>query len=506
MSIETIQEIRKGGEKLIKTLNGELYLNLAGLKRESNLEAIYKSHPDFREPDLFFSLRDRIPEDKEEKKVEAHCGVPLLLGFLARSSVGSKTAKAIDKILSTETEETIQVEKRRIPYRAAFAELRKEPKRTRREEIDKRRKEIVLKLNPFFLESLDRMEEASAELGFPSYISLCDEMEKLELSQLEEKAKLFLNDTEYVYRDLLSWFLFKRMELKLKDAKIHDLYYLFNSFELKANFPKRDLKSLAETLLKEMNLEIGENIKADLEERKGKTWEAFCIPIETPENIVFSIHPVGGIEDYESFFHGLGSALCYGYGEREDDFEFKSLREPASVETFAQLFKNLVFQPKWLKRHLKSDTNSDFLRFLYLRKLMTVRHYSGKLTYEMALHKDGDYKAKSHFYKETLQGATLSEHSEADYLVDMKPFFHTACGELGRTASRLKASIVEVWLENHLRERFDEQWWRAKEAGDFIRKMWQEGGRITSCGISERLGFEGLDLTALLASFQEILG
>lgn len=503
MSRETIQEIRKGGGELLKALNRELYMNLAGLKGGSNLDGIYKSHPDFREPDLFLSLKGITPGDKEAGENRSSS---LLLGFLARSFLGGKTARALDRVLSIEAEETIHIEKRRIPYRAALGELKREPKRTRREEIDKRRKEVVLKLNPLLLESLDRIEEASVEIGFANYISLCDWVEGLELPRLEEMARLFLNDTEYAYRDLLSWFLSKRMDLKLKDAKIHDLYYLFDSFELKANFPKRDLKSLAETLLKEMGLGIGENIKADLEERKGKACEAFCIPIEPPEDVVFSIYPVGGIEDYESFFYGLGRALCYGYGERGDDFEFKSLREEASVEVFAQLFKNLVFQPKWLKRHLGSDTGRDFLRFLYLRKLMAIRYYSGLLIYDVALHRNGDYKSEPRFYRETLQGVTLSEHSEADYLVDVRPLFHSTLGDLGQTASRLKASILEAWLENHLRERFDEQWWRTKEAGDFMLKMWKDGGRITSFEISERSGIKGLDLAALLAPFKEILG
>jgi hypothetical protein len=129
---------------------------------------------------------------------------------------------------------------------------------------------------------------------------------------------------------------------------------------------------------------------------------------------------------------------------------------------------------------------------------MKIRYYSGKLIYEMALHKDEDFKSKSDFYKQMLQTTTLCEHSEADYLVDSKPFFYTAI--------YLKASFVEPVLRSYLRERFDEQWWREKESGDFIRKMWQEGGRITSQEMSRRLGINLFDLSPLKTTFQEVLG
>jgi hypothetical protein len=288
------------------------------------------------------------------------------------------------------------------------------------------------------------------------------------------------------------------MELKLKDAKSYDLDYLFNSFELRANFPKTDLRTITEGILGEMNVETGEKIKADVELRRGKTSEPFCMPIEPPRSITFSIHPVGGVEDYESFFYSLGSALCYGQVEHDDDFEFKCLRESTTVEIYAYLFKNLIYQPKWLIKYLKAESHIDFIRFLYLRQLMKIRYYAGKLIYEMALHKDEDFKTKSDLYRQTLQNTLFCEYSGTHYLIDVKPYFYTA--------SCLKGIIVEASFRNYLRENFDEQWWREKEAGDFIRKIWREGGRITSHEISKRLGVNPFDLSPLMASFREVLG
>ncbi len=490
MASDTILEIRKDGERFLKALNQELYRNLAGLKEESNLKAIYKSHPTFADPDVFFSVKDILPRDEEEKK-----GLKLILNFLAHSFVESKTAKFADEILTIETRDEILLDYKTIPHRSAWAEIKREPKRVRREEIDKKRIETVLRLEPLFLKVFEIIHSAASELGF-SYTSLCDEIEGLNLSEIEEKARLFLKDTEYVYRDLLRWFLLKRMELKPKNAKWHDICYLFNSFELRAEFPKRDLKALARRLLDEMGIETRDNIKTDLEERRGKISHSLCIPIEVPQNIMLSIYPVGGVEDYESFLHELGIALLYEYRNVEDKFEFRRLTESTSAEVFGFLFRNLLLQPKWLRRYLKLDADSNFLRLLHLKQLMMIRHYSGKLIYEIFLHKDEDFKSKSDLYRQILKEATFSEHSEADYLNDVDPFFHSA--------SYLRSCIIEAELKLYLRENFDEEWWREKEAGGFIRKMWEEGGRITSEVISKRAGFEQLGLAPLLGFFREV--
>jgi hypothetical protein len=492
MSRDTILEIRKDGEGFLKALNQELYRNLAGLKEKANLKAIYKAHPIFGDPDVFLSVKEISPKDEEEEK-----GLKLILGLLARSAIESKMAILRDEILKTEAGDEIRVDYKTIPYRSALAEIKREAKRMRREDIDRKRRETVLKLEPLFLKALEIAHGVASELGF-SYINLCNEMERLSLSEIEEKAKLFLKDTEYVYRDLLKWFLMKRMELKLKDAKWHDLSHLFNSFELKSEFPKVDLKALSRKCLDEMGINAGEGINADLSNRRGKTSHPFCIPIEVPQNIMLLIYPIGGVEDYEAFFHALGIALMYGHRNPEDGFEFKRLMESASEEVFGLLFRNLLLQPKWLRRYLKLYVGSDLLKFLYLKQLMMVRCYSGKLIYELSLHKDEDFRGKSDFYKQMLKEATLSDYSEEDYLNDVGLFLHNA--------SYLRGYIIEAELKWYLREKFDEEWWREKEAGDFIRKMWKEGGRITSQEISKRAEFEQIDLMPLLQFFGEIFG
>ncbi len=286
------------------------------------------------DPSVFLSVKNITPRDEEEKN-----SLSLIRSFLVRSVLGSKIRDLTDKVREIEAKAEITLEETKIPYRAAWSEIKREGRRSRREEIDRKRRDIVLNLNPDYLRVFEIMHGTSLELGFESYIRLSNEIEKLDLDELEKRARPFLKETEYVYRDLLQWFLDKKMGVGLKDAKRHDLSFMFNSFELKGNFPKRDLLGIAKRCLQGMDIQINDNIKLDVEKREGKTSRAFFSPIEVPNKIMIVIYPTGGVEDYESFFHELGHALHYGHAAPDDEFEFRRLREVAESEVFAFLFE-----------------------------------------------------------------------------------------------------------------------------------------------------------------------
>ncbi|MGH7901358.1 MAG: hypothetical protein ACRENZ_06430 [Thermodesulfobacteriota bacterium] len=86
MSTETINGIRLEGEKLLRSLNSELYLNLVGLKKACNLAKIYRSHPAFSEPDLYMSLKDLTTNDEDEER-----SLRLLKSFAAVNFIESRT-------------------------------------------------------------------------------------------------------------------------------------------------------------------------------------------------------------------------------------------------------------------------------------------------------------------------------------------------------------------------------------------------------------------------------
>jgi hypothetical protein len=493
MNQDAITEICEASARLLEELNLEKYYNLSGLKSGSNQEGIFKKYSEFSDPGPFLSIKESQPHDETEASE-----VRLILSFFAKTFLEGRSAKSIDQILNAEFRASILHGKRSIHYRSVVDEIKNEPKKSIREELDRKRVEVVSRVNPKYLKLFEAFNRNSEELGFPTYKKLCDDTDSLELGRLSEHAKVFLRDTDYIYRDLLKWFVLKRMEMKLGDLTLNDLRYLFSSFELRENFPQSPLLLIANRLFSEMGIEITNNLKIDSEQRGGKISESFCIPLEVPNKILCSINPIGGIENYESLFKTLGKALCYAHTEPEGSLVFRMLRDPTYLEIFSHLFKNLIYQPKWIKRYLRHDPGSDFLEFLYLRELNILRNYCGKLAYEFLIHENIEHKDRSEHYAQTLREATLANHDQTDYLIDISPFFYSAV--------YLNASFIEVSFRSFLREVFDEEWWRKREAGNFLLNLWRHGGRITCSDIAEKCGLTEIDSTPLVTAFQDIFG
>lgn len=486
-----VKEICEASDKLLRELNHEKYNNLSGLKSKSDLQGVFKNHPDFKDPGAFMSTEEIQTLNETEE-----AGLKLVRAFLARTFLEAGSANLRDQILNTESGAVITCDTRPVSYRSAIDEIRNETKRSNRERIDRTRREIVLSLNPLYLKLFEALHRGSEELGFPTYLNLLDYTEGVGVIALGIKARRFLTDTDYVYRDLLRWFLRKRMELKQEELTVNDLHHLFSSFELREKFPKSMAAVIAGRIFAEMDIEVTRNLKIDCEKRYGKISGSICLPSGVTNRVLCSINPIGGIEDYESYLETLGKALSYTHTEPDAPFEFRMLRDSTCLEVPSQLFKNLVYQPMWIKRYLKDDPGRDFLEFLYLRRLSTLRYYCGKFIYESLVHESLEQREISEHYADTLKEATLAKHDKADYLIEIEPFLFSAV--------YLNAAFLEVSLSAFLRDTFDEEWWRIKEAGNFIVNLFKDGGRITSRDLAKKCGLKEIDSTPLIISFQNI--
>lgn len=493
MNGDTRRRIRREGEKLLRALNRELYLNAAGLKQSADTRAIFDSHREFEEPELFRSARETGSQDKDGKP-----GNRLLQAFLAGSYLSAKTSRSTDDILSFETKESITADRKTIPFRAVEAEILSEPKKHKRDEIISRREEKSKKLLPLLRQKLALITEGSEELGFSDYGSLRSETDELDIMQLSEHAALFLKDTEYVSKDMLGWFLGKVMDLKLKDASLYDLSYLFNADELKGYFPTRDKTFLTGRVLEETGLTPEGNITLDEEKRKGKKSGCLCFPLDPPREIAITLYPAGGVRDYDSYFKALGRSLCYAFTEPEDDFEFRFLREEALVMVFSELFGNLVYEPKWLRKYLRIDAEGDFMKFLNLRRLMSVRITAGRTVFESGMYRNPDMEEMPGRFREIMENASHCKANESEYISGLSCPLASAC--------RFNGLLLEPALVNYLRENFDEEWWRIAPAGDFLKDMWCEGGRVSAKELSRKIDSGAPDTVMMSEVFEKVLG
>lgn len=486
MSEDTLTHLRVQGESLFSSLQREYRSNLTGLSKKSGVEEIFNSHREFAEPELFLSLNEKL---NSEEDTEA--GLSLLRAFLADMFILGRTASLSDKVLSLEASTTVNIGKKKIPYRSAFQKILGSPKKKKRDEIESRRIEAQEDLISPLKEIIYESAGASESLGFPNLKKLEEHTELGDTGALAQDARLFIRDTEYVSKEMLDWFFMKHLELPLKDSSATDLSFMLNSFELKGGFPDKEYFVPAARVLDDSGLVNSSDVPVDSKKRSGKATGSLLFLTSPPSEMAVSIFPAGGPTDYEAYLGALGSALSYAFTDRDDNFEYRCLRDPVHTEIFSELFKNLVFERKWLDRYIDSEKGDDFFKLLFLRRLMYARSAAGTLIYETLLYSGENLDNLPDIYKEIMQEALHVQVSERDFLKiagAIKPM---------RSFSRFKSILIEPALSKYIKESFDEEWWRVREAGDYLRDIWSKGGR---CGSEEISGLSCFDGTCDLLS------
>lgn len=453
------------GERLLGKLSDRLWKELAGKKPETGLAEFMRGYSDFGESELFRSVWDFSPDGEE-----GGAGRLLAASFLGEMFILSRAASLEDAV-NNALSETFSSGGRTLSLRSIHAELARQPKRGKRELALRAGKPAQQKLNTLLRKKLDAMTECAQALGFGDYGELAEKTSGLAHGNAAEEAKAFLADTEYASRDILTWFLTKRLDLKRSQAEEHDLAFLLNSGELKGNFPKRDMISFSRPLLEASGLTPEGGITYDSERRPGKVSDGVSIPLDPPIKTGISIYPVGSVRDYEHFLGSLGRALSFMFTEREDYLEFRWLRDAAVESIFDSLFRGLIYEPRWLAKYLRIDEEGDFRRLLGLRRLMAARYIAGLSVYETDLFKNSETEAMTEHY-ERIMGAAL--HCRIDAGGCLRPLTG-----LTRASSAFYGVASDPALSNHLRERFDEEWWRVPEAGEYLKGLWRDGGRIT---------------------------
>ena len=141
--------------------------------------------------------------------------------------------------------------------------------------------------------------------------------------------------------------------------------------------------------------------------------------------------------------------------------------------------------------------SDEFVRSVMLARLVTVRRYVAKLSYENRLHLSDDLAAASLQYSECQTVATHFKTEPEEFLFDLDDGFYSA--------SYLRAWAFEVSLREYLKTKFGSQWWASKRAGDFLKEIWETGDRYTADEMASQIGVGTISFELLIEEFNSTL-
>ena len=479
ISVFDLDDYRRRSERFLEEISREHYLHLAGHKPELEIDQIYSAYADLFERAAVEELRVLPGEDGRAARS--------LLHFAFDGHLGRESTKLEEELASLEASLEVELDGERVGFRQVAFELANERDGERRAALEAARNELAAeRLDPLYLEMLERAHATCRDLGWRGYADAYASLRGLDFDALAVQTQAFLAATDPSYDATLAPELAAVGVPGVGELRRSDLPRLFRAEHLDAPFrAERMVPALRETLAGlGIDLDAQGNVTLDADERPTKSPRAFCSTPRVPEEIYLVVAPVGGRGDYDALFHEAGHTEHYAHVEPGLAFEHRHLGDNAVTESFAFLIEHLVADPVWLSDVLGIAEPEPFSGHARAVKLVMLRRYAAKLACELELHSPApDLGAMPETYSELLGGATRVSWPSASWLSDVDGGFYVVC--------YLRAWALEMHWREHLRERFGERWYAAPEAGDWLRQLWREGQRLSAEELlNETLGEE----------------
>ena len=484
-----LEPYRQRAEQFAEELSREYYLHLAGHKGDLEIERIYAEHSELFAPDAVRYLRELSDAAKggEERRRLRH-----LLHFGFDGLVGAETRAESAEIARLEASLEIEAKEGAVPYRGVPVEQANEPDAEQRAALEEARNALLEeRLNPLHLAALERGHELCREFGWPSYAAAFAELRGIDLEALCRQTERFLEATDTAYSPLLEPELERAGVPSFGELRRSDLPRLFRAPDLDELFPaERLIASFSETLAgMGIDLQAQENIHLDTEARPTKSPRAFCSTPRVPDEVYLVIAPTGGRDDYAALFHEGGHAEHYAHAAPGLAFEFRHLGDNTVTESFAFLLEHLVSTPEWLRDRLSIHASETVLARARAIKLLVLRRYSAKLSYELELHGTAPLGGMRHRYSEALAEALHIPWPQASWLADVDGGLYAAC--------YLRAWALEARWRAELRERFGERWFSSRAAGGWISSLWRMGQSLDGAELLAETAGRELDFAEL---------
>jgi hypothetical protein len=468
---------REDAEEFVSALDREYYLHFSGQQDEFDIEPIYDRHAGLFSTDTVQALRE--------------AGNRELLEFAVHGLVGRATKAEEAELARREASLELELDGETMPFRQAAVLQSNEPDPERRAAIEDARLELTEReLNPLLREMLERSHSLARELGWRSMREMCEELSGIDLGRLERQTSGFLESSEGHYEAILTPRLESELGFGFERLRRSDFSYFFRARTLDSAYSEERLLASFRETMAGLGVE-GSGVRLDVEQRPKKTPRAFCAPVRVPEEVYLVIARHGGRDDYEALLHEAGHAQHFAHMASSLPMEHRYLGDNSVTEGFAFLFQHLAADPAWLRSRLGVDDAAPVEEQARAAKLVYLRRYGAKFAYELQLHDEpAALDPLADVYAQRLSDALHVDWPAASWLSDVDAFFYAAC--------YIRAWALETHLRRVLRERFGEQWFDEREAGDFLKQLWRDGQRLPAHELLVELTGEELDFSALL--------
>jgi hypothetical protein len=499
MAIERhpIEDVIKGIKESTYEIQTESRLAYSGLKEEQNITEVLEKYAWLYSPNTIQNTQEAyyLETDPENKERLRRVSYYLLEGYLER-----QTAPLEDELISFEIAATVEVDGERIPYHNVPVLIAGEPDFDKRDRLREASLAVVEETNPQRSTIVRTwLATLADQFSYGSYTTYNSEKKQIDYGLLRSRMEDFLSKTEEIYAVLMDQWVKKTTGRKLGEIGNHHFSHISRMPQYDGYFGKDKLLEVYKRTLLGMNIdpETQKNIHIDTAERPTKNPRARCYAPAPPEEVHLLIKPIGGLDDYSSFFHEAGHAQHFGNEDPELGYIDRAISTSyALTEIYSFLMQYLIQNQTWLREvvGLPEEIAQEVVYYTRLAELFLVRRYAAKLRYELDFFEDPLSKRRNQeLYATTLSAATRFLYPPENYLNDMDPGYYSA--------DYLRAWITESMLRHYLESTYGERWFARPEAGSFLRRLWASGESKENEEVARMVGYEPFDAAYLVEQF-----
>lgn len=511
---DALHGLRTRAEPFLEEVSAEYHAAHAGHKQGAELQPIYEKHRAAYGDEAYGRALDAFRANApvegaapSASRVEQRRAARLMLDWLCESRVGRELAPIEEREMAWEASAVVRTsDGAEEPYQRVAITLANTRDAATRHALDDARARIVeAELAPIRRERLQREHEVVATLGIaPDYISTWETLNEVSVAALRAECEAFLRDTQAMWDELLPFHLKQGLGMTRGEATRADVIALMRTPEFDPYFPADAMEREVRRQVEEMGVspDAEGRVQYDTVDRPGKRSRAFCSPVRIPDVVHLVLRPHGGQNDWMTLLHELGHALHFGYMDRALPFEYRWLGDNSVTEGYAMLFDHRLKDAGWLARYtqLGKEHVPRFLHSQGFEELHFVRRYAAKFIYETELHSGQvSWDALPDRFVEILTDATGFRYQRADAFVDVDPRFYAA--------RYLRAWQLQAVLDDALRERFNEDWWRNPKAGPWIvGELFSHGQRELAQEQAQRVAGKGISFAPVIAGIERMIG
>jgi hypothetical protein len=270
------------------------------------------------------------------------------------------------------------------------------------------------------------------------------------------------------------------LDLLHRHPEYYDDFYFFRNrvySDVENSFAFLDPVGEVKRMMKSMDFDLS-NIHFDTENRKDKYPSPICFFVEIPSDIRILYKSESPYFDFQGCFHETGHAMHATSIESSCSYSDKYRVSMGVSEIFSIFLERLTRNPSyllWLRSNVKNDIEIDriiaknnfmdlfFITFYTANALMKFEYWEKNLTMDKA---------------SELYSRLLREYTGFDMPGEYWLLHHILPEAIMYVPSYLVAAVRACELENYIRDKFGNMWWKEKEAGEELREIMKPGAKL----------------------------